>query len=179
MALFRQSSGPSLVPSTLLIGDRTVETTQRAEDVASQREMDLRVTRWCVFNRFLIQDAAGQGLVANIAGTDMSLRLPRYLYAMNLKQLCKEDFFAETLAFLQDTDFEHPISRLIDLHVQLLTELDARFLNIYHGKLIHALNTIYPHETPELPWVSIFAQYPYLWVLFPIQRIMRDATPMK
>jgi len=179
MGLFRKPSSIVLAPPVLIINGKPVDTTQRPADILSQQTLDTRITRWCVFNQLLITDQNGENPIANIMGNDLSLRLPRYIYTMNLKQLCRSDFFEETLRVLEDTEFDRPVSRLVDLHVQLLSELDPMFLNLYIGKLIYALTEAYPNDPPELSWSMIFTAYPYLWTLFPIQRIMRDANIVK
>ena len=178
MALFRKKQELVLIPSSMMIGGKEIDTAQRPEDIVTQQNLTSRVVKWCIFNSFLIMDLQGKNPVANITGVDLKSRLPQYIYTMNLRRLCNQEFFNETLVFMADTDFDRPLSRMIDLHIQLATELDPRFLNLYIHKLIYTLDNVYPDEVPEVSWQTIFTSYPYLWVLFPIQKVMREATPI-
>jgi hypothetical protein len=83
------------------------------------------------------------------------------------------------LALFEDTEFDKTTSRLYDLHLRLLTEIDSRTLNLYINNLTYGLTTLYSLEEDDvIPWEELFRTYPYLWILFPIQQIMRDVTPI-
>jgi len=148
-----------------------LHTDQSSTDKDSLKTLLDTITAWCVANEFLIRESP-------IHTNAINGKLRQTIYTLNLKRLSTDQYLTELLDLLTDTTFDKTTSRLIDLHIQIITEIDPRFLNLYINKLHYVLTTIYPDETPEWRWEEIFTTYPYLWLLFPIQRIMRQMTPL-
>jgi hypothetical protein len=171
-----------LLPTAFQIGRQRLDTAQLPHDQESLNALYTAVRRWCILNEFLITTADGSRLVPNIAKPGMDNKIRTFIYEANFKRLNVRSRLNIALALFKDTEFDNTTSRLIDLHIRLLTELDSRFLNLYINKLHHGLMAFYP-ETEEsaevVPWEEVFAKYPFFWLLFPIQQLMRDcAVPL-
>ena len=165
----------------IIFGFRTknVESSYQSEDTTTLRSLHEQVIRWCINNEFLISTSNGERYVPNIVNGNMDTKLQEFIYSINLKQLCIKRRLDEALLVFSDTEYDRTMSRLIDLHVLIVTELDSRFINIYINKLIYVLSSIYKDdEDADLKWIDIFKNYPYLWLVFVIQNIMRTSSPM-
>ena len=170
----------SLVPVLFRFGRYRLETEHSTQDTASLQAMFDCIRKWCVVNQFLVHTSDGRSYVPNITGAELNNRLRSFIYSTNFKQLCVREHLNTALAMFQDTNFDHTTSRLYDLHLRLITEIDSRVLNLYLNTLHHGLTTLYPRDEDEdvIPWEEIFRTYPSIWLLFPIQQIMRDHTPV-
>ncbi|CAK9253466.1 unnamed protein product [Sphagnum jensenii] len=132
------------------------------------------VMRWCLQNAFLVSSQTDlQTYHPNITSDANDFNFRAYIFSFNLKALCHEHYYDEMLSFLQDTAYDHVVSRLLDLYIQVTTEIDPMFLNLYVGKLEYSL-TLIGTDTPEIPWSRIFNKHPYIWLLFIIQSLMRE-----
>ena len=172
-----------ILPSRFKIGRDVIDTAQESQDRESLRELYTLVTKWCVYHKFLILTDTGSRYVPNITKQDMRDQLCNFVYVVNFKRLCIPSYLDDALMLLRDTAFDKTISRLCDLHLRIVTEIDPRFLNLYVNKLEYALTHLYVEEDEEdaekpLSWSTLFSTYPYLWLLFPIQQLMRDLTPI-
>jgi hypothetical protein len=168
-----------LVPTYFQLSRKSkdlLSTDALSSDTEALKRLNDDVTLWCVSNEFIIKSGDGLKFLPNITTTDMSNKLCRYIYSLNLKRLRVDPYLGELLVLMKDTEFDKTTSRLIDLHIQIITEHDARFINLYINRLVYALNTLYPNDN-EHSWQEIFTDYPYLWLLFPIQRLLRRLTP--
>ena len=169
-----------LIPSAFGIRGQLVSTDQRPDDPASLKAMHEIIIRWCVTNEFLILTKTGERYVPNLATSTMECRLRHYIYDLNLKRLCVSTLFKEALTIFEDTDYDRNMSRLMDLHLQIITEVDSGFVNLYVNKLVHVHTELYVNDDEvDLSWTKLLADYPYLWLLFPIQWIMRNASPLR
>lgn len=180
MSLLRRSYATALefVPSIFKIGKKLTDTTQRPEDIVYLKKMYDAITQWCVQNEFLILTRSGDRYVPNIASVSMDSRIRNYIHDLNLKQLHIGSHLDEALALFRDTEYDKTMTRLIDLHIQISVEIDPRFLNLYINKLLFVLMRYQKGDEEEtFDWADIFAEYPYIWLLFPIQWIMRSAVP--
>ena len=170
-----------MLPSTFKLGRQKIETAHLPHDTESLKFLYDAIKKWCILNKFLIPTNDNTAYVPNIATTDLSGKLCIFIYELNFKRLCVNEYLNDALLLFQDTEFDRTTSRLYDLHLRLLTEIDSRFLNIYINNLHYGLSTLYSNNTSDeevTSWESIFQTYRYIWILFPLQQIMRDHTPL-
>ena len=168
-----------LVPTAFGNRGQVISTNNEPEDPASLKQMQEIIIRWCVTNQFFITTASGDRYVPNLASASIDCKLRHYIYELNLKRLCVSERFNDALMIFADTDYDKTMSRLIDLHLQIITEVDAGFVNLYINKLVHGLTALYEADKDtDLSWREILTDYPYFWVLFPIQWIMRNTNPV-
>jgi hypothetical protein len=168
-----------LLPIAYKLGRQRLETSHEPQDPASLRLLFDRIKQWCIINQFLTPANVTGGYVPNIAGKSLDNNIRNFIYGMNFKRLCVRSYLDDALALFEDTEFDKTTSRLYDLHLRLLTEIDSRTLNLYINNLTYGLTTLYSLEEDDvIPWEELFRTYPYLWILFPIQQIMRDVTPI-
>lgn len=177
MNLFRKTV-LYLLPVVYKLNGYKLETAHEPQDQASLRQLFDRIRHWCILNQFLIPTLSEE-YVPNITGNSLDNKIRIFIYEMNFKRLCVKDYLTDALVLFEDTEFDRTTSRLYDLHIRLLTEIDSRTLNLYINNLHHGLTTIYSLEEDDvISWEELFTTYPYIWLLFPIQQIMRDATPI-
>jgi len=170
-----------LIPHFFKIEKYIIDTTHQAQDATELRIMFDHIKHWCILNEFLIPTALENVYFPNINGNTSLVRLPLFIYEVNFKRLCLRSYLKEALILFKDTEYDRTTSRLYDLHLRLLTETNPRILNLYINNLHHGLTTLYDDDFEDeevLSWEDIFTTYPYIWLLFPIQQIMRDATPI-
>lgn len=165
-----------LIPSFFKINKTIVSTDERSVDKESLQSLREYVTLWCIANKFLIP-THNASYAPNINPSEMDNNLRHYIYSLNYKRLCIDSYLQELLVRLQDTSNDKTTSRLIDLHIQITTDIDPRFVNLYVNKLIHTLTYVYPDDNVDHEWETIFSQFPYLWLIYVIQNIMRATTP--
>lgn len=170
----------SFIPLAFRINGHNVETKQMPEDIVSLKMLYEIVTRWCISNDLLILTKVGDRYVPNIAEPGLENRIRNFIYNLNLKYLGVSTNLNEALVLFEDTEYDHLTSRLIDLHIRIVTEVDPRFINIYINKLVYTLDLLYKdNELVDLSWErDILPQHPFLWLLFIIQTIMRDSSPV-
>jgi len=166
----------SFLPSFFKIDRQIVSTDERTSDKESLNTVRQYVTQWCILNKFLIP-SRNDSYVPNINPNEMDNQLRDYIYSLNFKRLCIDSYLQDLLSRLQDTEHDKTTTRLVDLHIQIMTDVDPRFINLYINKLIHTLSEIYPDDNVDHTWQDIFEQLPYLWLIYVIQNIMRFATP--
>lgn len=167
----------SFIPSIFKIDGCVILTDEKPSDRKSLELIHEYVTIWCISNQFLLPSQNG-GYVPNIDPSQINNRLREYIYTLNFKRLCIDSYLQELLIRLNDTEYDKTTTRLIDLHIQILTDIDTRFINLYINKLIYVLSTIYPDDVIDHEWEMLFKQFPYLWIIYIIQHIMRHAMPM-
>ena len=182
MAFTPKKTAFSFIPPVFVFKDGTrLDTTSDSGDVDSMKSIYSMVTQWCILNELLVPAIKNkEQFVPNIT-TEMKSGLVSCIYSTNLKRLCVKEYLNDTLVQLNDTEQDNTMSRLIDLHIRILTEIDSTFLNLYVNRLIHTLSNLYPDlEKDEdlITWEDFFSEYPYLWLLFPIQWILRSTTPV-
>lgn len=157
-------------------GGGRITTAAQPSDEANQKQMNREIITWCIVNEFLLQTTTGSYQPNITTMETMASRFCQHIFAMNLKRLCVSSCLNELLTLMCDTDYDKTTSRLIDLHIHLVTELDTRFLNNYTNKLYHVLSTVCPDTDTDTTWQELFQTYPYLWLLFPIQHVLRSTT---
>ncbi len=173
--------GSEFVPTWFKIGRTKLATEQIEADKESLLKLKAMVLEWCIFNNFMLR-GVGDSLLPNL-DTSMGSRMRLYIYNLNFKSLCMQDNLNAFLDILRDTSFDQTTSRLHDLYINVVMELDARYVNLTINKLVHALNTVCPEgddddeDNPDLLWTEIFQHYPYFWLVFLIQSLMRTFTP--
>lgn len=178
MNIFRRTNNRvlSIIPAVFKFGRTDHYSHHQANDIQSLKSLYNIITQWCIVNNFIILSYKEDRYVPNITGSSMDFRIRQYIYELNIKRLCVSENLNEALTLFEDTEYDRTMSRLIDLHIQILAEVDSRFLNIYINKLIHGLSTLYKDDPAvDVKWSDIFTNYPYLWLLFPLQWLMRTA----
>ena len=165
------------IPAFFKIGGTKVPSESKESDKESLQQLRTYVIEWCIKNNFLIPNRNTDSYMPNIATTDLDSRLRVYIYSLNFKRLCIKSYLNELLMLLKDTEYDKTTSRLIDLHIQITTEMDSRYVNLYISKLIHTLKNLYPDDVFDHEWEVIFTKFPYLWLIYLIQVVMRQATP--
>lgn len=168
--------GFSFLPSFFKIDKRKISTDEIEGDNVSLQLMKSYVKNWCIANKFLLATQGGT-YVPNITPDAMDNTLRAHIYSVNFKRLCIDANLQELLIQLQDTQHDKTTTRLVDLHILLMTDIDPHFLNLYISKLIYTLETLYPEDVVDHEWTSLFARIPYLWLIYVIQHIMRQAAP--
>jgi hypothetical protein len=178
---FLRKSVLFLLPHYFKIGKYVLDTTHQPQDAMELRIMFEHIKHWCVLNEFLVPTKSENVYYPNIVGSASRIRLQLFVYEINFKRLCMRSYLKEALILFKDTEYDCTTSRLYDLYLRLLTETNPRILNLYINNLHHGLTSLYVDDFENddiLSWEEIFTTYPYLWLLFPIQQIMRDATPI-
>lgn len=165
------------LPSFFKINGQYVSTDQIETDQRSLQTIRSYVTHWCIANRFLL-NVKGDTYVPNINRKDLDGELKTHIYTLNFKRLCIDTYLQELLVRLEDTEHDKTTTRLVDLHIQIMTDVDTRYVNLYINKLIYTLSNIYPEDNVDHEWEDLFERFPYLWLVYIIQMIMRQATPM-
>jgi hypothetical protein len=166
----------SFIPAFFKIGGKKISTDETVQDHESLETIKALVTHWCVANGFLLR--INTAVVPNIKADALDSKLKEYIYSLNFKRLCVNTYLQELLVLLQDTPHDKTTTRLVDLHIQIMTEVDPKFINLYINKLIHVLSELYPDDVYDHEWEVLFTQFPYLWLIYFIQNIMRSATPL-
>ena len=135
---------------------------------------------WCIHNKFLLLTDEVNKYLPNIT-TNADSKLPYNIYQINFKILIIESIFNKFLATCHDTTHDYTTSRLIDLHIRCMTELDSKFVDKYISKLksnLESVEYLYKVEDDYISWDNIFKKVPHIWLIYIVQNIMRDYTPM-
>lgn len=166
------------LPFSFQFGRMRVSTEETDTDRRSLTTLNDKVDAWCLSNAFLMRTPT-HTIEPNINSAAMSNKLRSYIYTLNFKRLCVDSHLENLLQILEDTPFDKTTSRLFDLHIEITTEIDPRFLNLYINKLIYALEALYPDdEEADYTWSDIFKIHPTLWLIYVIQRRMWAASPL-
>ena len=164
------------IPSFFKLNGKKISTDEQDGDIETLQLIKTYVTQWCVSNKFLLKTEFGT-YVPNIINNELDNELRLHIYTLNFKRLCIDANLQDLLVRLQDTKHDKTTTRLVDLHIQLMTDIDSRFLNVYINKLIYTLETLYPDDVIDHTWNDLFSRIPYLWLIYVIQNIMRQLTP--
>lgn len=170
------SLGFFFIPSFFKINKKQIDTHETPHDRESLELLNTYVTRWMITNRFLYKN--GNDYRPNIDPKNLHGTIPSHIYTLNFKRLCIDAHLQDLLIRLKDTEHDRTTTRLIDLHILIMTDIDPRFLNLYISKLIYTLKHLYPDDVVDHDWEDLFHDMPYLWLIYVIQNIMRQFTPI-
>lgn len=161
----------TVLPVQIRIDGQYFDTEEQPQDKESAHALKQLVTVWCVENKLLFRKNEKLYPTLDSHFTD-------HIYTVNFRQLCQDTVLQELLVILEDTEQDRRTTRLIDLYIQICLTIDSRFLNLYINKLIHLLENIYPDAAADHDWETIFATYPYLWLIYVVQSVLREHTPL-
>lgn len=171
-----------VVPYIFTYQGREIYTEEQPQDKESLEKLKTLVVRWAIDNKFLTITTGSyqkdSKVIPNIITEGSKKPLIDYIYTLNFKVLYMKSNLDLLLRMLADTEQDKTISRLLDLQTKILMEVDSRFMLCYINKLIYILESTYPGVVREHTWSDIFKTYPYIWLIYELQNIMREYTPI-
>ena len=152
------------------------------------------VTTWCINHRYLVPiDPGTEGLNSYIpAVRPLDTDVPSLIYGIEFRQLCYSHQLARFVNFIVDGTMEKPTTDLINLCLELsirerhLAELYLNRLYVTisafdadaDGEVVDDLDPAVQREAlgTKLSWAEVHTQCPFLWVVFCVQQILREAA---
>jgi hypothetical protein len=87
------------------------------------------------------------------------------------RDMLLEDYRTSILRLLVDTEIDHTTSRVLNLHLSIISLIDTSYLDMYINRLYKGLEiTEEPQgQDTDMTWKQFHLNYPYFWVFFLLQ----------
>lgn len=148
-----------------------LDVTQDVSDDASQRMMIEHVEQWCKAQHYIVNG------ISQVTSPKGAANIPTMLHNLDFRSLVYADNLDALLGTLRDTEIEYDMARILNLHVELISLGDPGYLTKFINKLYHALSLTSPKDADHT-WSDIHKGFPYLWILYVIQIVLRKHAPV-
>ena len=175
-------------PYTTRIDTATFQQRMVTHNPAHKEEIawiESAIQSWCICNDFLKHvgyTTTPHGNRPNYAPniTEDNNSIVDVLFTKNLRTLDRRDECNAFIAYIVDTDFDFTMNSILQLHTDILCHtqpsvVEKHITLLYTSLQQYAnLNKNTQDNTMYQTWETIHRNYPFMWLIYDIQRILQQ-----